>query len=62
MEEEAIDDVAEDIDMVDIEQKRRGRPRKSFIESGKDSQKQKTDEIQKHRIKTFALDLKSQDL
>ena len=47
MEEETIDDVDgdEDIDMIDVEQKRRGRPRKSFKDSGIDSKKKKTDDL-----------------
>ena len=45
MEEETIDAEDEDIDMIDIEQKRRGRPRKSFNDSGIDSKKKKTDDL-----------------
>ena len=46
MEQETIESEDEDDDDEDIEQKKpRGRPRKSFNDSGIDSKKRKTDEL-----------------
>ena len=58
MEEEEIDDDDEDEDMDkdDPEQKKPGRPRKSWDESGIDSKKRKTDELLK-TIRELATEL-----
>ena len=45
MEEEIEDSEDEDMDEIDVEQKRPGRPRKKFEESGYDSQKKQTNEL-----------------
>ena len=50
------DDEDEEMDTTDVEQRKRGRPRKNFQESSYDAQKRKTDEIMEY-LRETAIDL-----